>query len=142
MSRKKTVPLEGTLEQRLTPRVNARRCSTPRRRQRARSSMGCNARWRPLQRSRRHLARATCRVASGVEVVEADVVAAREDAKLARRRLREEATAASYLPKGGESGEHALRTYRALRVEPHARPVTSSRRVPVLAESGLGVGAS
>ena len=81
--------------------------------------------------------RAVSRVA--LRLSRADVVAAREDAKLARRRLREEATAASYLPKGGESGEHALRTYRALRVEPHrATSDVVAGAYPFLAESGLG----
>jgi hypothetical protein len=69
----------------------------------------------------------------------ANVVAQREDAKRARRESREELAEAAYLPKRGERGEHALRSYRRLKVQPHkATSDVVAGAYPFLAESGLG----
>ena len=85
------------------------------------------------RRERSALSRATSVISS------ANVVAQREDAKRARRQSREEAAAAAYLPKRGERGEHALRSYRRLRVQPHkATSDVVAGAYPFLAESGLG----
>jgi hypothetical protein len=73
------------------------------------------------------------------KITGAERVAAREDEKRARRQLREEAAAAAYLPRNGEDGGDALRTYRALKVEPHnATSEVLAGAYPFLAESGLG----
>lgn len=85
------------------------------------------------RRARRARARAVTKITG------ADRVAAREDEKRARRQLREEAAAAAYLPRNGEVGGDALRTYRALKVEPHnATSEVLAGAYPFLAESGLG----
>jgi hypothetical protein len=69
----------------------------------------------------------------------ADRVAAREQLKEVKQRLRREAAAAAYLPRNGEDGADALRTYRALKVEPHkATSEVLAGAYPFLAESGLG----
>lgn len=84
-------------------------------------------------RERRALARATGQISN------ADRVAARERGKEAKRQLQREALAAAYLPKIGETGEHALRTYRRLKFEPHrATSEVLAGAYPFLAESGLG----
>jgi hypothetical protein len=81
--------------------------------------------------------RASARVAQTIS--NADGAAARASAKDARRRSREEVAAASYLPKNGEVGEHALRSYRKLKLEPHqATSDVVAGAYPFLAESGLG----
>ena len=61
----------------------------------------------------------------------------------ARRRqidaAKAEQHAAAYLPRGGESGPRALRSYRRLRVQPHrATTDVLGRAYPFLAEAGLG----
>jgi hypothetical protein len=85
------------------------------------------------RRERRTTARAVRSIST------ADAAAARESAKDARRRSREEVAAALYLPKNGEVGEHALRSYRKLKVEPHkATSDVVAGAYPFLAESGLG----
>jgi hypothetical protein len=85
------------------------------------------------RRERSALARATSVISS------ANVVAQREDAKRARRQSREESAAADYLPKRGERGENALRSYRRLKVQPHkATSDVVAGAYPFLAESGLG----
>ncbi|MFI5036682.1 MAG: ATP-binding protein, partial [Acidimicrobiales bacterium] len=66
-------------------------------------------------------------------------MAAREGEQRARRQRREEARAAAYLPKSGEVGADALRSYRRLKVEPHrATSEVLAGAYPFLAESGLG----
>jgi hypothetical protein len=85
------------------------------------------------RRERRALRRAT------LVLETANVVAKREDAKRARREAREELAEAAYLPKRGERGEHALRSYRRLRVQPHkATSDVVAGAYPFLAEGGLG----
>jgi len=85
------------------------------------------------RRERRALRRATLIIET------ANVVAKREDAKRARREAREELAEAAYLPKRGERGEHALRSYRRLRVQPHkATSDVVAGAYPFLAEGGLG----
>jgi hypothetical protein len=81
--------------------------------------------------------RASTRAAA--QISRADLVAKRAEAKRAKRFLREENAVAAYLPKNGEAGEHALRSYRALKVEPHrATSEVVAGAYPFLAESGLG----
>jgi len=85
------------------------------------------------RRERRALARAAATLSV------ADEVAARAGAKRARTLLREEGRNAAYLPKHGEAGEDALRTYRALKVAPHrATSEVVAGAYPFLAESGFG----
>ncbi len=85
------------------------------------------------RRERRALHRATEIISS------ANIVADREDAQRARRELREEMKEAAYLPKHGERGEHALRSYRRLKVPPHkATSDVVAGAYPFLAEGGLG----
>jgi len=85
------------------------------------------------RRARRRIARA----AAAISI--ADRVAAREQLREAKRQPQLEAKAAAYLPKGGEAGELALRTYRRLKVEPHrATSEVLAGAYPFLAESGLG----
>jgi hypothetical protein len=85
------------------------------------------------RRERRALRRATLIIET------ANVVAKREDAKRARSEAREELAEAAYLPKRGERGEHALRSYRRLRVQPHkATSDVVAGAYPFLAEGGLG----
>jgi hypothetical protein len=85
------------------------------------------------RRERRALLRATSVISS------ANVVAQRKDAKRVRRESREELAEAAYLPKRGERGENALRSYRRLRVQPHkATSDVVAGAYPFLAESGLG----
>ena len=85
------------------------------------------------RRERRALARAAATLSV------ADEVAARAGAKRARELHREEARNAAYLPKHGEAGADALRTYRALKVAPHrATSEVVAGAYPFLAESGLG----
>ena len=82
---------------------------------------------------RRALARAASRISR------ADVVAQRQELKRARSLARQERALAAYLPRNGEAGEHALRSYRALRVDPHrATSEVVAGAYPFLAESGLG----
>jgi hypothetical protein len=53
--------------------------------------------------------------------------------------VRAEQHAAAYLPRGGEAGAQALRTYRRLRVQPHrATTDVVAGAYPFLAEAGLG----
>ena len=81
--------------------------------------------------------RAEARAAAQISM--ADRVAAREQLKEVKQRLRREAAAAAYLPRNGEDGADALRTYRALKVEPHkATSEVLAGAYPFLAESGLG----
>jgi hypothetical protein len=88
---------------------------------------------RAPRRAKRSQTRAAAQISG------ADRVARRQDAKRARRQLREEALAAAYLPRNGEGGADALRTYRALKVEPHrATSEVLAGAYPFLAESGLG----
>ena len=85
------------------------------------------------RRERRALARAAATLSV------ADEVAARAGAKRARALHREEARNAAYLPKHGEAGADALRTFRALKVAPHrATSEVVAGAYPFLAESGLG----
>ena len=85
------------------------------------------------RRERRALRRATLIIET------ANVVAKREDAKRARSEAREELAEAAYLPKRGERGEQALRSYRRLRVQPHkATSDVVAGAYPFLAEGGLG----
>jgi hypothetical protein len=73
------------------------------------------------------------------EISRAGYVAKRDDAKRARKTRRDEKTAAACLPKHGDAGEHALRSYRTLKVEPHrATSEVVAGAYPFLAESGLG----
>jgi hypothetical protein len=82
---------------------------------------------------RRALARAAQRISR------ADQVAERNEAKRARNVAHAERATAAYLPKNGETGEHALRSYRALKVDPHrATSEVVAGAYPFLAESGLG----
>ena len=82
---------------------------------------------------RRALARAANRISR------ADVVAERREAKRARSSSRDERALAAYLPGNGEAGEHALRSYQALKVDPHrATSEVVAGAYPFLAESGLG----
>jgi len=82
---------------------------------------------------RRSLARAAIRISR------ADHEAKRHEAQRARRASRDERTTAAYLPKHGEFGGDALRSYRGLRVEPHrATSEVVAGAYPFLAESGLG----
>jgi hypothetical protein len=79
------------------------------------------------------------RARAAAQISGADRVARREDASRARRQLREDALAAAYLPRNGESGADVLRTYRPLKVEPHrATSEVLAGAYPFLAESGLG----
>ena len=77
------------------------------------------------------------RLARGVEV-------AQRKALLEQRRMdidaaKAEQHAAAYLPRGGERGPRALRSYRRLRVQPHrATTDVLGRAYPFLAEAGLG----
>ena len=88
---------------------------------------------RAPRRAKRSQTRAAAQISG------ADRVARRQGAKRARRQLREEAPAAAYLPRNGEGGADALRTYRALKVEPHrATSEVLAGAYPFLAESGLG----
>jgi hypothetical protein len=88
---------------------------------------------RAPRRARRSQARAVAQIS------DADRVARRQGEKQARRQLREEALAAAYLPRNGEGGADALRTYRSLKVEPHrATSEVLAGAYPFLAESGLG----
>ena len=85
------------------------------------------------RRVRRGMARAAAQISG------ADRVAAREQLREAKRQLQLEAKAAAYLPRNGELGEQALRTYRRLKVEPHrATSEVLAGAYPFLAESGLG----
>ncbi|MFI4971080.1 MAG: ATP-binding protein [Hyphomicrobiales bacterium] len=85
------------------------------------------------RRTKRAQARAVASISA------ADRVALREGERQARRQRLEEARAAAYLPKNGEHGADALRTYRALKVEPHrATSEVLAGAYPFLAESGLG----
>ncbi len=69
----------------------------------------------------------------------ADRLAARQQFKDTKRQLQLEAHVAAYLPKNGETGAQALRTYRKLKVEPHrATSEVLAGAYPFLAESGLG----
>ena len=82
---------------------------------------------------RRALARTANRISR------ADVVAERREAKRARSSSRDERALAAYLPRNGEAGEHALRSYRALKVDPHRETSeVVAGAYPFLAESGLG----
>ncbi|HQU00592.1 MAG TPA: hypothetical protein PLG60_08825 [Acidimicrobiales bacterium] len=82
---------------------------------------------------RRALARAANRISR------ADVVAQRDELKRVRNFAREERARAAYLPRHGEAGEHTLRSYRALKVDPHrATSEVVAGAYPFLAESGLG----
>jgi len=84
-------------------------------------------------RERRALARAANRISK------ADQVAKRAEAKRARSSAHDERAIAAYLARNGEAGEHALRSYRALRVDPHrATSEVVAGAYPFLAESGLG----
>jgi hypothetical protein len=81
----------------------------------------------------RALARAAQRISN------ADRLAAREQRKDTKRQLQLEAQVAAYLPRNGENGGQALRTYRKLKVEPHrATSEVLAGAYPFLAESGLG----
>ena len=77
------------------------------------------------------------KLARGVEV-------AQRKALLEQRRTEIDAAkaeqhAAAYLPRGGETGPRALRSYRRLRVQPHrATTDVLGRAYPFLAEAGLG----
>ena len=85
------------------------------------------------RRQRRALQRAT------LVLDRANVVAKREEASRARRAAREEVAEAAYLPRRGEHGENALRTYRRLKVPPHqATSDVVAGAYPFLAEGGLG----
>jgi hypothetical protein len=76
---------------------------------------------------------------AAAQISGADRVAQREDASRARRQLRDDALAAAYLPRSGEAGADALRSYRPLKVEPHrATSEVLAGAYPFLAESGLG----
>ena len=85
------------------------------------------------RRHRRHHARE----ARGIE-------AAQREAWMERRRAEMEAVkaeqrSAGYLPKGGEKGPAALRSYRKLKVQPHrATSDVLAGAYPFLAEAGLG----
>ncbi len=69
----------------------------------------------------------------------ANVVEQRAEASRARRAAREEVAEAAYLPKRGEHGENALRSYRRLKVPPHqATSDVVAGAYPFLAEGGLG----
>jgi len=85
------------------------------------------------RREKRALGRTTQRISN------ADRVAERERVRRSKRQLQLEAREAAYLPKNGEAGELALRTYRRLKVEPHrATSEVLAGAYPFLAESGLG----
>jgi len=85
----------------------------------------------------RRVRRGTARAAQ--QISGADRVAAREQQREVKRQLQLEAKAAAYLPRNGELGEQALRTYRRLKVEPHrATSEVLAGAYPFLAESGLG----
>jgi len=76
---------------------------------------------------------------AAAQISGADRVAAREQLREVKRQLQLEAKAAAYLPRNGELGEQALRTYRRLKVEPHrATSEVLAGAYPFLAESGLG----
>ena len=65
--------------------------------------------------------------------------AAAEAVRAERESQREEHRQAAYLPKGGEPGPRALRSYRPVRVKPHrATSEVLSGAYPFLAEAGLG----
>ena len=65
--------------------------------------------------------------------------AAAEALRAEREAQREEHRQAAYLPKGGEPGPRALRSYRPVRVKPHrATSEVLSGAYPFLAEAGLG----
>ncbi|MGC1239903.1 MAG: hypothetical protein WA860_14060 [Acidimicrobiales bacterium] len=69
----------------------------------------------------------------------ADRMVAREELREAKRQVQREAHDAAYLPKNGENGEWALRSYRRLKVEAHrATSEVLAGAYPFLAESGLG----
>jgi hypothetical protein len=53
--------------------------------------------------------------------------------------VKAEQSAAAYLPRGGETGAQALRSYRKLKMQPHrATTDVLGRAYPFLAEAGLG----
>ena len=84
-------------------------------------------------RERRALARATG------AITRAGLAAQRDEVRRARDTLRRATRDAAYLARHGEAGEHALRTYRALRVDPHrATSEVVAGAYPFLAEGGLG----
>jgi hypothetical protein len=90
----------------------------------------------PADTGRRHR-RHHAREARGIE-------AAQRKAWMERRRVEVEAVkaeqrSAGYLPKGGEKGPAALRSYRKLKVQPHrATSDVLAGAYPFLAEAGLG----
>ena len=85
------------------------------------------------RRQRRAVQRAT------LVLDRANVVAEREEQQRARRVAREDVADAAYLPKRGERGENALRTYRRLKVPSHqATSDVVAGAYPFLAEGGLG----
>jgi hypothetical protein len=76
---------------------------------------------------------------AAAQISGAERVAAREELRQAKRQLRREAATAAYLPRNGEPGADALRTFRSLKVEPHrATSEVVAGAYPFLAESGLG----
>ena len=77
------------------------------------------------------------RLARGLEVAERKVLQDRRlDEIIAAR---DEQDAAAYLPRGGETGPQALRSYRRLKVQLHrATTDVLGRAYPFLAEAGLG----
>jgi hypothetical protein len=90
----------------------------------------------PADAPRRH--RAALRRAS--RRIESDSRHAERDARREQvRRARAEQRAADYLPRGGEPGPAALRTYRKFAVPPHrATSAVLAYAYPFLAEAGLG----
>lgn len=77
------------------------------------------------------------RLARGVEVAQRKAVL--EQRRMEIDAAKAEQHAAAYLPRGGESGVRALRSYRRFRVQPHrATTDVLGRAYPFLAEAGLG----
>jgi hypothetical protein len=92
--------------------------------------------WVPAETSRRQR-RTTVRQARSVELGARRELMAERRAEIEATRA--EARQSAYLPKGGEEGPSALRTWRQLRLQPHrATSEVLSAAYPFLAEVGLG----
>jgi hypothetical protein len=77
------------------------------------------------------------RLARGVEVAERKALLVRRRSEIDA--VKAEQRAAGYLPRGGESGARALRSFRRFRVQPHrATTDVLAGAYPFLAEAGLG----
>jgi hypothetical protein len=87
--------------------------------------------------TRRRERRRQAQAARGIELSQRRALMAQRRADI--EALKAEQRAAAYLPRGGEVGPAALRSYRRLRVQPHrATSDVLAGAYPFLAEAGLG----